>query len=348
MNLPWNEYWEFLKCYCNFKSDEGQYKLEIYFKQKILFRLFDFQARTINALLDECDQENNCESGEMLRNKLHEFTAQIEKLKETLDLKDSNSLCSKFERFLSLIERNPFDLKSTLPFKFVASLETSAEADELTLAERLINVNLNDYMNLAIDLSKLDSSGRCYFSLYKTAKRVVEIFRCKELFDVHYLSPVYKNFAAKKSEPPIRAAAVAADASQTFREEKRRDRRLDYDSDNDDDDDESKDEIFDAAEDSMLDYIGKTDDDEIEQLAEKLNMNRIDENKIVIKVTESKDDDDEYELNRVDNKRYDVLREKQLNLANNSNNSSSPLVNNKQRASHQFGQVDLGKLFIFG
>ncbi len=137
LNVPWLEYWDFLDTYCNFKTIDGLKLFEIFLMQKKLLALTEQQLRHL-AELRESDA-----SVQVAANILAAF----------------------------LSTNMGFDwLDHTLGAKFKAHKLNDGRDDDADTSSQL-----NTYLDLVCQLTRLDNSGRAYFGLYKRSELYVKL-----------------------------------------------------------------------------------------------------------------------------------------------------------------------------
>jgi hypothetical protein len=206
LHLPWAEYWAFLDSYCNFQSHEGLDKLEIYFRQRRSQQVLDAQVSAIQTFRSErtiqvtafATVEQPSLTTDHLVIKLDAFLKLVEQLRAGLDLRE-NQLSGKFERFVKFMEENQTtDLSSLTGFGGANGETDGPDSDLLSEAcfshhsELAVNDTLRRYMSVIVELSRTDTSSKCYFGLYKTSKQLLDLLNCQKLFESFYLSPVYR------------------------------------------------------------------------------------------------------------------------------------------------------------
>lgn len=201
MNVPFNEYWSFLDHYCNLKTHEGLEKLEIYLKQKKLINNLETQIKSAQTIKnDRLNNKNgsSIENAEVIQ-KLNDFITLCHDLCDKKLFLSDHQLSHRYEHFLKFGQNLPktnFD-----PLKLVEDEPIKTEDLEalgLNHADLEIYDSLARYMACIIDLSKLDKSSKCYFSLYKSAKQILGLLNTEKPFDHFYLSPVFKKLSSKK------------------------------------------------------------------------------------------------------------------------------------------------------
>lgn len=247
MSLPWHEYWSFLDSYCNLKSPEGFELLEAYLEQKKFQNTLDTQLKSAQIILN--DQLNNNDENKIknddtkyqLSLKLDYFVRLVGDMRELLELKE-NQLSHKYLQFVRLNLDTNADTVELLAKRSQANNNDEhtslADAPEgLTSNDYKIYEKLTHFMSVIIEVSRLDSTSKCYFNLYKTSKDLLRLLRCEKLFDSFYLSPTFKRITKQLNVRPPGQAPLSNKTNQNPFELRR---MIKYD-DSDDEDDARRD-----------------------------------------------------------------------------------------------------------
>ena len=196
LDVKWVEYWDFLGCYCNLKTPEGLSKLECYLMQKKVENILREQIKSCESIKTTL---NLAESTEFAL-KLEQIMQQIKSLREELCLTEY-SLSEKFERTQLIKDKfkeykekkiqqlfnNPnllHELNNHV--EFLNTIQCELKLDNL-------NEKIQSYFKEITDTITVDESAGVYFSLYKSAKLVIQLLNYKEFVKDFYLTSYFKN-----------------------------------------------------------------------------------------------------------------------------------------------------------
>jgi hypothetical protein len=232
MNVPCCEYWSFLNSYVTLKNKEGLQKLDTYLRQKRIEKLFDTQMKVAINIIKEDRREK------LIIRRLEDLLNIIKTLKDHLDIKD-NVLSPLFEDFLKKSNQ------TTTNDYFNCKISNDPPVVDENHFKN-VNEQLQQYMTIVIELSKLDKTSMCYFNLYKTSKTVIQLLNCSPSFECFYLSPVFKSTIRKMND---------IDATKLRLQQKRND--SDDSSSDDDEDNESSSSLSSDSDSDLIKFNKK-------------------------------------------------------------------------------------------